>query len=106
MNFGDFANMFTKMKETFTQTFNIKSINKEIKTISEQFQSLTKIEKDKINDIINYENYEINYTKPDDISENNQIKESNNILYLALVSFHQKKGSVIELTYPSLDSIV
>ena len=48
--------MFTKMKETFTQTFNIKSINKEIKTISEQFQSLTKIEKDKINDIINYEN--------------------------------------------------
>ena len=105
MNFGDFANMFTKMKETFTQTFNIKSINKEIKTISEQFQSLTKIEKDKINDIINYENYEINYTKPDDISENNQIIESNNILYLALVSFHQKKGSVIELTYPSLDSI-
>jgi len=106
MSFGDFASMFSKMKESFSQAFNLKSINKEIKTISEQFQSLIKLEKDKINEKINYEEYELNYSPPlNNNNENKEIIESNNILYLALVSFHQKKGSVVELTYPSLDNI-
>ena len=106
MSFGDFASMFSKMKESFSQAFNLKSINKEIKTISEQFQSLIKLEKDKINEKINYEEYELNYSPPlNNNNENKEIIESNNILYLALVSFHQKKGSVVELTYPSLDDI-
>ena len=105
MNFGDFANMFSKMKESFVQAFSLKTINKEIKLISEQFQSLTKIEKEKIDDIKNYGKYEINYSPPFNNNENQEIIESNNILYLALVSFHQKMGSVIELTYPSLDTI-
>ena len=106
MNFGDFASMFSKMKESFAQAFSLKTINKEIKLISEQFQSLIKLEKEKINDITNYDKYEINYTEPlNNNNENQEITESNNILYLALVSFHQKMGSVIELTYPSLDTI-
>lgn len=97
--------MFSKMKESFVQAFSLKTINKEIKLISEQFQSLTKIEKEKIDDIKNYDKYEINYSPPFNNNENQEIIESNNILYLALVSFHQKMGSVIELTYPSLDTI-
>ena len=106
MNFGDFASMFTKMKESFTQVFSLKTINKEIKLISEQFQSLTKLEKEKISEITNYDKYEINYSQPlNNNKENPEITESNNILYLALVSFHQKMGSVVELTYPSLDTI-
>ena len=106
MNFGDFSSMFSKMKETFTQAFGIKTINKEIKLISEQFQSLINLDKEKIEQITNYEEYELNYTSPMIISkENEEITESNNILYLALVSFHQKMGSVIELTYPSLDDM-
>ena len=105
MSFGDFANMFTKMKETFSQAFNLTSINNKIKSISEQFQSLTKLEKEKIAEIKNYNQYELNYTSPIGLDETKEIIESNNILYIALVSFHQKKGSVIELTYPSLDEL-
>ena len=105
MSFGDFASMFSKMKESFSQAFNLKSINKEIKIISEQFQSLIKLEKEKINEITKYEEYELNYSPPLNNNENKEITESNNILYLALVSFHQKKGSVVELTYPSFEDI-
>ena len=106
MNFGDFSSMFSKMKETFSQAFNIKTINKEIKQISDQFQSLINLDKVKIGTIKNYEEYELNYSLPSTHSkENKEIIESNNILYLALVSFHQKQGSVIELTYPSLDDM-
>ena len=98
--------MFSKMKESFAQAFSLKTINKEIKIISEQFQSLIKIEKEKINEITNYGEYEINYTIPfNSNAENKEILESNNILYLALVSFHQKQGSVIELTYPPIDTM-
>ena len=105
MSFGDFANMFTKMKETFSQAFNLTSINNKIKSISEQFQSLTKLEKEKISEIKNYNQYELNYTSLIGLDETKEIIESNNILYIALVSFHQKKGSVIELTYPSLEDL-
>ena len=105
MSFGDFANMFTKMKETFSQAFNLTSINNKIKSISEQFQSLTKLEKEKISEIKNYNQYELNYTSLIGLDETKEIIESNNILYIALVSFHQKKGSVIELTYPSLEEL-
>ena len=106
MNFGDFSSMFSKMKETFSQAFNIKTINKEIKQISDQFQSLINLDKVKIDTIKNYEEYELNYSLPSTHSkENKEIIESNNILYLALVSFHQKQGSVIELTYPSMDDM-
>lgn len=60
-----------------------------------------------IKQIKNYEKYELNYSSPLTINkETEEIIESNNVLYLALVSFHQKKGSVIELTYPSLDDIL
>ena len=106
MNFGDFSSMFSKMKETFSQAFNIKTINKEIKQISDQFQSLINLDKVKIDTIKNYEEYELNYSLPSTHNkENKEIIESNNILYLALVSFHQKQGSVIELTYPSMDDM-
>ena len=54
MNFGDFSSMLSKMKETFTQAFGIKTINKEIKLISEQFQSLINLDKEKIEKITNY----------------------------------------------------
>ena len=103
MHFGDFTSMLAKMKETFTQSFNIKSINKEIKSISELLVSLTKKENPENSNEINYGKYELDYKK---ISNTDNIVESNNILYLALVSFHQKKGSVIELTFPPIDKII
>ena len=103
MNFGDFTSMFAKMKETFTQTFNIKSINKEIKSISELFLSLTKNDNQNSSSENDYGKYELLY---DQKTNSDNIVESNNILYLALVSFHQKKGSVIELTYPPMEQLI
>ena len=94
--------MFNKMKETFKQAFNLKTINNEIKTISEQFLLLTKKNDSEISED-NYGKYELIYNP---ISNNDTIIESNNILYLALVSFHQKKGSVIELTFPSNEQMI
>ena len=101
--FGDFSNMFAKMKETLKQTFNLKSINNEIKLLSEQFLSLLKKNDSEISSETNYGKYELSYNP---LSNNDNIIESNNILYLALVSFHQKKGSVIELTFPSMDNLI
>ena len=39
MNFGDFSNMFAKMKETLKQAFNLKSINEEIKSITQKIMN-------------------------------------------------------------------
>ena len=103
MNFGDFTSMLSKMKETLTQTFNIKSINKEIKSISELFLSLTKNDSQITTSENDFGKYEILYNQR---TNNDNIVESNNILYLALVSFHQKKGSVIELTYPPIEQLI
>ena len=100
MNFGDF---FAKMKENLKQVFNLKSINKEIKILSEQFLSLTKKDNSEILVENNYDKYELSYSP---ISYNDDIIETNNLLYLALVSFHQKKGSVIELTFPPIDKLI
>ena len=102
MNFGDFSNMFAKMKETLKQTFNLKSINKEIKSISEEFLSLTKNNSEILTEN-NYGKYELIYNP---MSNDDNIIESNSIIYLALVSFHQKKGSVIELTFPPMNELI
>ena len=99
MNFGDFSNMFAKMKETLKQAFNLKSINEEIKSITEEFLSLTKNNESNYN----YGKYELTYNT---LSNNDNIIEKDNLLYLALVSFHQKKGSVIELTVPPMDKLI
>ena len=95
--------MFAKMKETLKQTFNLKSINNEIKLLSEQFLSLTKKNESEILNETNYGKYELSYSP---LSNNDNIIETDNILYLALVSFHQKKGSVIELTYPPMENLI
>ena len=102
MNFGDFSNMFVKMKETLKQTFNLKSINNEIKLITEDFLSLTKNNEEKKTNSI-YGKYELSYNS---LSNNDNIIEKDNLLYLALVSFHQKKGSVVELTFPPMDKLI
>ena len=103
MNFGDFSNMFAKMKETLKQSLNLKPINNEIYNISKDFISLTKKNDSEITNDSNYGKYELSYNHA---STNDYIVELNNILYLALVSFHQKKGSVVECTFPSMEKII
>ena len=33
-------------------------------------------------------------------------KKTNGVIFIALVSFHQKKGSIVEYTYPSKEAII
>ena len=99
MNF-DFSGMLNKMKETFKQSLNITEINKAVKTLSETFESLLSNNKTSLKNEIDFGKYNTSYQ-----STPNKNPE-NNILYLALVSFHQKKGSVVELTYPKTEEIL
>ena len=100
---GNFSDMFSKLKESFKQTINLKVINEELKNISEDFLSLLKTNNSEIENENNYRKYELSYKHE---SKSDHEVESNNILYLALVSFHQKKGSVIELTFPPMEKII
>ena len=91
------------MKENLKQAFNLKSINQEIKLLTEQFLSLTKKDNSEIDTKNINDKYELTYNP---ISNHDSILETNNLLYLALISFHQKKGSVIELTFPPVDKLI
>ena len=73
-----------------------------LKSFSDLLSSLSKLDR-KIIDIDNdYDNYEDAY-KNIEISKKNKI--SNHLIFLALVSFHQKKGSVIECTFPKREDL-
>ena len=88
MNCGDFSNMLAKMKETLKQTFNLKSINNEIKLLSEQFLSITKKNESEIFNETNYGKYELSYSP---LSNNDNIIETDNILPIFSISFFSSK---------------
>ena len=73
-----------------------------LKSFSDLLSSLSKLDKQMIDIDNDYDNYEDCY-KTIEISKKNKI--SNHLLFLALVSFHQKKGSVIECTLPKREDI-
>ena len=73
-----------------------------LKSFSDLLSSLSKLDKQMIDLDNDYDNYEDCY-KTLEISKKNKI--SNHLLFLALVSFHQKKGSVIECTLPKREDL-
>ena len=104
------------LKNSFTFTGYIKqTINKitsnasqykftyaNLKSLSELLSSLSKLDKQIIDLDNDYDNYEDAYQNIE-ISKDNKI--SNNLIFLALVSFHQKKGSVVEYTLPKREDL-
>ena len=73
-----------------------------LKTFAELLSSLAKLDKNIIELDNDYDNYEDAY-QGIEISKENKI--SNHLLFLALVSFHQKKGSVVEFTIPKREDL-
>ena len=73
-----------------------------LKSFSDLLSSLSKLDKQMIEIDNDYDNYEDCY-KTIEIPKKNKI--SNHLLFLALVSFHQKKGSVIECTLPKREDL-
>ena len=74
-----------------------KIIYDNLKSLAELLYSLNQIDKQLIDLDNDYDNYEDAY-KNIDITKTNKI--TNHLIFLALVSFHQKRGSVIECTFP------
>ena len=73
-----------------------------LKSLSELLSSLSKLDKQIIDLDNDYDNYEDAYQNIE-ITKDNKI--SNHLIFLALVSFHQKKGSVIECTLPNREDL-
>ena len=92
---------FKRYRTNVVQSMNIKEINNYLKNISENLSYL--IKKDK--DIIRKENDNGKYENAYDLiskSENN----NDEILFLALITFHHKQGGVVECTFPSKEKII
>ena len=73
-----------------------------LKSFSELLSSLGKLDKNIIELDNDYDNYEEAY-KNIEISKKDKI--TNHLIFLALVSFHQKKGSVVEFTIPKREEL-
>ena len=73
-----------------------------LKSLAELLSSLSKLDKQIIDLDNDYDNYEDAYQNIE-ITKDNKI--SNHLIFLALVSFHQKKGSVIECTLPNREDL-
>ena len=93
---------YKKVKKTIVETINKKEINLFIKTLSENLAPLIKKPKDIINFETNSGKYESAYDTPSLISQ----KNSDDILFIALITFHHKEGSVVECTFPEKDIIL
>ena len=93
---------FKKVRSNVVQSMNIKEITTYLKTISENLSNLIKKDKDTIikeNNNGKYENaYDLINTK-----ENNN---NDQILFLALITFHHKQGGVVECTFPPKEKII
>ena len=73
-----------------------------LKTMADLLSSLSNKDKEIIDLDNDYDNYEGAYTSIE-LSNNEKIKD--HLIFLALVSFHQKKGSVIECTFPKEENL-
>ena len=93
---------YKRVRKTIVETINKKEINLFIKKLSENLTPLIK----KPKDIISFENksgkYESAYDTPHLISQ----KNSDDIIFIALITFHHKEGSVVECTFPQKDTII
>ena len=93
---------FKKVRSNVVQSMNIKEITTYLKTISENLSNLIKKDKETIikeNNNGKYENaYDLINTK-----ENNN---NDQILFLALITFHHKQGGVVECTFPPKEKII
>ena len=92
---------YKKIRSNVIQTMNIKEINSYLKNISENLSDLIKKDKEAIMKENDYGEYENIYDYVNDEKNNND-----KILFLALITFHHKKGSVVECTFPNKESIV
>ena len=88
-----------RYRTNVVQSMNIKEINTYLKNISENLSYLIKKDKNNIrkeNDNGKYENaYDLIAGDNDD-----------QILFLALITFHHKQGGVVECTFPSKEEII
>ena len=92
---------FKKVRSNMVQSMNIKEITTYLKTISENLSNL--IKKDK--ETIMKENDNGKYGNAFDLINT---KDNNNdqILFLALITFHHKQGGMVECTFPPREKII
>ena len=93
---------FKKVRSNVVQSMNSKEINTYLKSISENLSYL--IKKDK-NDIIK-ENDNGKHENAYDLIDKTENNNNEQILFLALITFHHKQGSVVECTFPSKEEII
>ena len=93
---------YKKIRSNVVQSINSKEINSYLKSISENLSYL--INKNK-NDIIK-ENDNGKYENAYDLIDKTENNNNEQILFLALITFHHKQGSVVECTFPQKDEII
>ena len=91
-----------KVRSNVVQSMNSKEINGYLKLISENLSYL--IKKDKIT--LQKENDNGKYENAYDLITNTENNNNDQILFLALITFHHKQGGVVELTFPSKEDII
>ena len=85
-----------------SNTSPISIIYSNLKSLADLLSSLCNIDKQLLDIDNDYDNYEDAYQS---IEITKQNKLTNHLIFLALVSFHQKKGSVVECTFPKRDDL-
>ena len=93
---------FKKVRSNMVQSMNIKEITTYLKTISENLTNL--IKKDK--ETIMKENDNGKYENAFDLINAEGNNNNDQILFLALVTFHHKQGGVVECTFPPKEEII
>ena len=94
-------NKIKKAKNGAIQTINSKEIKFYLRNFSENLSYL--IKQDQINKVNNKGKYENAY----DLVFNEKNKyNNNNILLIALITFHHKQGGIIECTFPSKEELI
>ena len=93
---------FKKVRSNVVQSMNIKEITNYLKTISENLSNL--IKKDK--DTIMKENNNGKYENAFDLINAKENNNNDQILFLALITFHHKQGGVVECTFPPKEKII
>ena len=93
---------FKKVRSNVVQSMNIKEITTYLKTISENLSNLIKKDKDTIMKENNNGKYENAY----DLINTKENNNNDQILFLALITFHHKQGGVVECTFPPKEKII
>ena len=93
---------FKKVRSNMVQSMNIKEITTYLKTISENLSIL--IKKDK--ETIMKENDNGKYENAFDIINTKEKNNNDQILFLALITFHHKEGGMVECTFPPKEKIL